>query len=360
MHRTPVKRLFRWPVGPILFLSLTLAGCSGQPIQPGAMVKAVAEEQAMVVPPPAGPGIVNIIERRYDNALEQEIHLYTSALTQGQNLIKVQLFGTTSPFRFASNNLTSTQVNERSMGAEMARAIPGVRMNRSLSFVQNSYGPFGYAFGHGQGADLCMYGWQQIRSPVESMSPVDNYGSIQIRVRICETGATEQKLLAFMYNFTINASVDAPGWNPYGNPAPLSSDIGRSGAPIYPRAKSTEQIVPPEPQKQSVVIRRSAAAAPRPRIAAPANAQPVYAMPRGAGAALPSTYPAAPQTIVPSPMRQSVSAAPATAAPAPVVSPAAPSAEVAPGAAARVMVPSPACSNSGGGNSRGGANGSCR
>lgn len=348
MHRTVVRRFFRRPVGLILLLPLLMAGCTGQPIQPGAMVKAASAEQAMVVPPPSGPGIVNIIERRYDNAIEQEIHLYTSALTPGQNVIKTQMFGTTSPFRFASNNLSFTPINQRLMGAEMARAIPGVRMSRSLNYVQNSYGPFGYAFGRGQGTDLCMYGWQLIRSPVQSISPIDNYGAIQIRVRICETGATEQKLLAFMYNFTINASVDAPGWNPYGSPAALSSDIGRSGAPIYPKAESQQSMVPAEMPRQSVVMRKPAPVQQRPRLATPANRQPAYAMPQPGADAMANSqaYPAQPQTIVPSPLRQP--ATPGT--PGSGVQAGSMSGNSSSPANARITVPSPACANGSGGS----------
>jgi hypothetical protein len=250
-------------------LPLVLSSCGGAPIQPGAMVKTVQAEEAMVMPPPSGPGIVGVIERRYDNAIEQEIPLFTSALTPGQNFIKAQFFGTESAFRYSSNRLTSKMVSQSGTASEMASAFPGVRMVRSQFYVQNSYGPFGYAFGRGRGSDLCLYGWQQIRSQAQKMSPVNNYGSIQIRVRICEAGATEQALLAFMYNFTINASVDSLGWNPYGDVTPLSPEIGRTGSPTYPRPASTEAIVPVLPQRQAgpTIQRAAPAAIVRPAVA---------------------------------------------------------------------------------------------
>lgn len=274
---------------------------------PGALAKTVAAEQAIVMPPPSGPGIVSVVERRYDNAIEQQIHLNTSALTAGQNLLTVQMFGTASPFRYSSNNLTSKPVTNSAISVEMARAIPGVRMSKSAFYVQNSYGPFGYAFGRGTGNDLCMYGWQQIRSPAQSMSPIDNYGSIQIRVRVCDAGATEQKLLAFMYNFTINASVDSLGWNPYGTSAPLAPGMGLSGAPSYPRAQSLEPIVAPEMQRPSVVVRQSYPAA-RPQ--RPAQSPPASPRPSVMQMQSPAAYPPAPsrpdalttpRVLVPSP-----------------------------------------------------------
>lgn len=285
-------------------LPLALASCGGQPIQPGAMTKTVPPEQAIAMPPPAGPSIVSVIDKRFDNAIEQEIYLSTSAVTPGQNFLKVQLFGTASPFRYSSNNLGGGQVSERSIASEMASSLRGVPMVRSQFYVQNSYGPFGYAFGRSSG-DLCMYGWQQIRSPAQSISPMNNYGTVQVRARICEAGATEQKLLAFMYNFTINASVDSMGWNPYGEPAPMSPGFGKAGAPSYPRPASTETIVPVTPQRQAprptTIMRRAPAAAPaRPIAIAPAPVQtepatPVVRVPTVSSASSStSAYPAAP------------------------------------------------------------------
>jgi hypothetical protein len=314
-----------------VILPLALASCGGQPIQPGAMAKTVPPEQAIAMPPPAGPSIVSVIDRRYDNAIEQEIYLATSAVTPGQNFLKVQMFGTASPFRYSSNNLGAGQVSQSRIASEMASSLRGVSMVRSQFYVQNSYGPFGYAFGRSAG-DLCMYGWQQIRSPAESISPMNNYGTVQVRARICEAGATEQKLLAFMYNFTINASVDSMGWNPYGQPAPMAPGFGMGGAPSYPRPASTETIVPVTPQRPTTIMRRAPAAAPvRTVTAAPAPVQtepavPLVRVPTVSGASGRSlAYPVAPTAGV----------APRTAPPSypgtsPVQNP--------------VRVPSPSCS----------------
>jgi len=310
-------------------LPLVLASCGGAPIQPGALVKTVQAEEAMVMPPPSGPGIVGVIERRYDNAIEQEIPLFTSALTPGQNFIKAQFFGTKSAFSYSSNRLTSKMVSQSGTAREMASGFPGVRMVRSQFYVQNSYGPFGYAFGRGRGSDLCLYGWQQIRSQAQKMSPVDNYGSIQIRVRICEAGATEQALLAFMYNFTINASVDSLGWNPYGDASPLSPEIGRTGAPTYPRPASTEAIVPVLPQRQAApMIRRAPPVAPvRPAVAPVASSMMEPVM-QPVGPRIPSVSALSPAGLSPS--------APSDAA--------ASQRSPTPAAAPRVTVPSPSCS----------------
>jgi hypothetical protein len=291
-------------------------------------VKTVQAEEAMVMPPPSGPGIVSVIERRYDNAIEQEIPLFTSALTPGQNFIKAQFFGTQRAFNYSSNRLTSKMVSQSGTSKEMASAFPGVRMVRSQFYVQNSYGPFGYAFGRGRGSDLCLYGWQQIRSQAQKMSPVNNYGSIQIRVRICEAGATEQALLAFMYNFTINASVDSLGWNPYGDVTPLSPEIGRTGSPTYPRPASTEAIVPVLPQRQvAPTIMRRAPTIARPA-AAPVSGSVTEPAMQPVGPRIPSVSALSPAGLNPS-TPSGAGASERTQTPA---------------AASRVTVPSPSCS----------------
>jgi hypothetical protein len=247
------RRVVRPGMAAVLGLAtLLLAGCGGRPIQSEAFVKNVPAEQAMVMPPPAGPAIVSIIERRFDNAISQDIHLATSASTPGQNLIKVQIFGTQRTLGYTDNNLRVSSVTEGRIASEMRAAFPRVRMTRSQFFVQNNYGPFGYAFGRGPGTDLCIYAWQQIRSRTVTMSPLANYGVIQIRLRMCEAGATEAQLLSTMYNFTITATVDAPGWNPYGASRGLNPAIGSTSSPIYPRPTSAEPIVQTLPQRQSV------------------------------------------------------------------------------------------------------------
>lgn len=319
---------------------LALAGCAGQPMPIGTTIKNVAREQALVMPPPAGPGIVSVIERRYDNAVEQEIHLATSAMTPGQNMLKIQMFGTVSPFRTSSNALSSTPLTQAGVASEMRQALPGIRMARSNFYVQNSYGPFGYAFGRGAGSDLCIYGWQQVRSPAGTMSPFANYGSIQIRLRVCDAGATEQKLLAIMYNYTILGAVDAGGWNPYGEPGAVPATLGGSGAPTYPRPAGNEPMVPAVPQRQSIMFTGSTRAASVSRGDRPAVniVQPAASAPAAPSAAQISAPQPASVAQVPSPLFQAVASAGDAAAPL-VPSPSITS------AVSSVTIPSPSCAS---------------
>jgi hypothetical protein len=317
---------------PLLGLIVTLSGCAGQRVQMGSTAKTVPAEQALVMPPPAGPGIVSVVERRFDNAIDQDIHLSTSAMTPGQNMLKVQMFGTVAPFRMSSNTLTSTPVTASGIGSEMRKALPGVAMARSQFYVQNSYGPFGYAFGRGAGSDLCIYGWQQVRSPTGTISPFANYGSIQIRLRVCEAGASEQKLLAIMYNYTILGAVDAGGWNPYGEPNGTPPALGGIGAPSYPRPASTEPMVSVLPQRQSIMTTRT-----------PMTTSAISVQRRPAPVSTPVSS-AVTESPVPEPAISANAGPAATPSPVPGIVVPSPSGSLAASAAAsRVTVPSPSC-----------------
>ncbi len=310
-------------------LPLLAVGCAGQPTQIGTFARNVSGEQAMVLPPPGGPAIVSVVERRFDNAVEQDVFLATSALTPGQNSIRAQFFGTTSPFKLSDNKLTSTPVTEGGVASEMRRALPGVRMTRASFFVQNNYGPFGYAFGRGAGSDLCMYAWQQIRSPSGTISPLANYGSIQIRLRLCQAGGTEERLLAVMYNYTIVGSVDAGGWNPYGEPRAVPSTLGGVGAPIYPRPAGSEPIVPITPARTTVYTSSTPITVPQ--------AQPAA---RRVGSIAPASAASAPGSAATGNRPNDVSTPAGTAIQAPLVP--SPSAGV---EARQVPVPSPSCAD---------------
>ncbi|MBW9090113.1 cellulose biosynthesis protein BcsN [Rhizobium wenxiniae] len=309
--------------------ALTLAGCGGKPIQSEPFIKNVPPEQAMIMPPPGGPSVVSIIERRFNNAISQDIHLATDASTPGQNMLKVQLFGTESAYRHADNSLGMSSITEGRISSEMRQSLPRVAMAKSQFYVQNAYGPFGYAFGRGRGSDLCLYAWQQIRTRDQG-TPFANYGVIQIRLRTCEANATEAKLLSVMYNFTINASVDALGWNPYGSNREFNSAVGTTGAPIYPRPASSEPIVQTLPPRQTtsyaprVQVRR---VQPAPQAVAPQPVAPPQLEPRGPR--VPSPFGSGYSAVTGQPSGGDAARASSSGASVP--------------AAQRVAVPSPSC-----------------
>jgi hypothetical protein len=226
---------------PVVLVS-AIAGC-GAPRDGSRLTESattVSPEEAMVMPPPGGPAIVSVVSRQFTNADEQDVLLFTSASTPGQNFLRIKLFGPMSIERDGGRSLGYATLRESTIAQEIHKEFPGIAMKRSGLFLQNDYGPFGYAFGRGRQNDSCFYGWQQIRSSEQDRSGFQNGGTIQVRLRLCEEGASEEKLLSVMYGYTIRAGISKPGWNPYGAPPPVDDGIGRTSNPIRPNPEDLQ------------------------------------------------------------------------------------------------------------------------
>ncbi|MBB3161948.1 hypothetical protein FHS25_002397 [Rhizobium laguerreae] len=218
----------------LLAVTGMMAGCTstGGVRQPSAP-EAVAPEKALVLPPPGGPSIVSVVERKRGNGVEQTISLFTSSSVPGQNSLKVEFFGA-SGANPGAGNAGFSKINESGIAREVARSAPGVPMATSATFLQNAYGPFGYASGRNRAGDTCLYAWQQIRSSTAANTLARNFGMIQLRLRLCDARASERQLLGIVYGYTVTGTFDGELWNPYGNPPPADVALGRTGAPIYP------------------------------------------------------------------------------------------------------------------------------
>lgn len=208
----------------------------------------VAAEQAMIFPPPGGPEIMAVINYNYSNAMKQDVLLRSQGVTPGQNYLKIELFGPQSQGTTVTDGLDFEGTRASQIAREIRREFPGMRISMSQEYLQNSYGAFSYAMGSGHGNDLCLYGWQEIRSKENMRQGLRNLGKINIRARLCQPSATVQDLLSLMYNFTITGNYANPSWNPYGTPQGPDAGIGRSGNPIYP---VTETSFPMQPGSQT-------------------------------------------------------------------------------------------------------------
>jgi hypothetical protein len=218
------------------------AGCAARP---GAgiatMSTTVPATSALVLPAPGTMSIVSVIQRQYTNATEQQIVLSTSAATSGQNFLSIQAFGPAETVAMPGGALDFKPVRHSAIQAEIRKHFPGRPLSISTNFVRNNYGPFGYAYGSGAGDDGCLYGWQQIRSDEADMKMWDSFGMIQLRLRVCQTGAGEKELVELMYGYTIVGGFSGRTWNPYGKPASVDSGIG-GGTPL--RMALEERRVP--------------------------------------------------------------------------------------------------------------------
>ncbi len=279
-----------------------LAACSGgEPIHTASTNRSVPLENAFVLPPPGGPTIVGIIERRFTNATQQDIALATNSQAAGQNNLRVRLFGPVERAGAGLSSLSIQSMTPVNVIAEMRAALPGVAMARSPYYVQNRYGPFGYAVGRKGGSDLCLYGWQNLRG---SPAVGNNKGQIDIRLRLCQSGATEQQLLSVMYGYTVAAFFSDRGWNPYGDAPPLPEGLGKPGNEIYPLSETRYETVITQPPAATPVAR---ARQPQAVVAPPVQPEPTG--PRvppppalsESGGAPPVVSPRASQVVVPSP-----------------------------------------------------------
>jgi len=227
----------------ILAAGFTVSCSQGVPLRSSEQTRMVPTEQAMAVPEPGGPAVTAIVETSYSNATQQDVLLATSAATPGQNMLRIQIFGPLDPKLAGPEKLRAGYLPARNVNAEMRSLFPGVRMHTSAYYVQNNYGPFGYAVGRSASGDTCFYGWQRIASTGFTQTLVGNKGSIQVRLRLCDANASEARLLQAMYGYTITASFRDRNWNPYGEPLPPSESLGRPGAPMYPATTTGQEPV---------------------------------------------------------------------------------------------------------------------
>lgn len=209
------------------FAAVALGGCAARPgTGIATMSTTVPAASALVLPAPGTLSIVSVVQRQYTNAIEQQIALSTSAATSGQNFLGIQAFGPAQTVAMPGGTLAFKPVRHSAIQAEIRTYLPGSPLSISTNFVRNNYGPFGYAYGRGAGDDGCLYGWQQIRSDEADRNTLDNFGMIQIRLRVCQSGATEKELVDLMYGYTIVGGFSGTTWNPYGRPASVDAGIG--------------------------------------------------------------------------------------------------------------------------------------
>jgi hypothetical protein len=286
-----------------LFLLLTfgaLAGCaSSTGIRVPQAATVVATENAFALPPPGGPAIVNIVQHEFSNAVQQDIYLYTSASVPGQNVLNITFYGPVGSQYDDRKDLGYVSLRDSDIDRQMRRAIPGVAMARSPYYVQNNFGPFGYAVGK-RGGDTCLYAWQQIRSSANAQAAFVNRGTVQVRLRLCDAHATEQQLLRVAYGYTITGTFTQGGWNPYDGAPKVDSSLGRTGNPIYANHPADGRGLMPAPYQ---MLNTTGGAVPARRPAARTRAPAVTPAPKAVGPIVPSPVstdarPAASGTVV--------------------------------------------------------------
>ena len=231
-----------WPRVPgwivVVAAAAMLAGCVapyGERVEPEPLAqdRMLGPDAALVAPPVGGPTVIGVIQRTYRNAVRQTIILQTDGSVSGENTFEVTFYG---PLRAApdAGNLKRDTGTLTEIAGEMRRKIP-LPMAISPEYAQNSYGPFGFAFG-GNSAGRCLYAWQRIHAQRNIFQEPSARGEISLRLRLCRRGVTDAQLLAVMYGYAIVATLPNPNWNPFGTPPPADPEIGQRGVSINPLA----------------------------------------------------------------------------------------------------------------------------
>jgi hypothetical protein len=248
---------------PIAAIVMAVAGCSMRSdVGFMTLMSEVPRTNAIIVPPPGGPAVVAVLERKYQNGITQEIALSTASATAGQNAFHVSLINDPETQSEIDDTLKIRRVTQEVVQSEMEDRLAGVEMRTSLLYAQNKYGPFGFATGRSGTGDLCLYAWQQIEPNQPAILMTS--GAISVRLRMCDADATEEQLLRSMYSYTISAYFPLGAWNPYGSPPPPSASLGQIDAPVHPLTTGSDERPP-------AMSRQRPAPAPRP-ISRPSSA----------------------------------------------------------------------------------------
>ncbi|MEM0908663.1 MAG: cellulose biosynthesis protein BcsN [Pseudomonadota bacterium] len=269
-----------------------------------------------MVPPPGGPGVVAILEKRYTNGLVQDIILENNSSAAGQNVLIVRAYGPMGPDA-GRGRLRTDIPSLNGVREEMRERFPGVHMSVSGLYAQNRYGPLGYATGRSRTGSNCLYVWQRIASD-PGLFRVER-GAITWRLRLCDPNRTQRQLLQIAYGFNVVGYFDSDYWNPYGTPPEPDERIGKPGEVIFPDEVRDDTVVAPvafsDPPRRR---RRASSTARRVAASSPPAARPTVVNNPAPGAAV---VPRPQNTNLSEPVQQNTvvpsANAPATTVPAP-------------------------------------------
>jgi hypothetical protein len=240
----------------IVMMALIASGCAAQrTIVENSGARAVPTDHAFVSLGPGGPAILSVIQSDYANATRQTIALATRGKTPGENQLRVDVFGVKNDNIPLDSSLPDLPLKEAELAAEAQDALPDVSLRVSNVYLQNRYGPFDYSVGKTAQGDTCVYGWQRLATPDQKISLINSRNAISIRLRLCDSVASEAALAATMMNLNVNVALSSGSWTP--EPRELSADVGAVNAPTAPPqiAIAAANPLPPSPARAAPPLR---------------------------------------------------------------------------------------------------------
>ena len=297
----PSYRSFTRAAAPaVALLAAIVGGCAApRSILADTTVRQVSVDQAFVSLGPGAPLVQSVVERPYANATRQTVALATRGTTPGENSLRVDVIGVTNSSVNHEARLPDPPLDAADLMSEAESALPAVPLRTSLTYVQNRYGPFGYAVGKSREGDECIYAWQRIATPDQDISVVNSRNTLSLRLRMCEPEKSEAQLVSAMMGLNVNVGLSGGTWT--AAPKQLSPDIGATGVVVGPPevlAAADPAAEQPVQRRARRVVRASRRSSVGVAVAAPAQSAP----PPGSPVVPPPLVsPASPAPIVPPP-----------------------------------------------------------
>jgi hypothetical protein len=228
------RRLGLGKASGVALLVAIIDGCAApRTIVANESERQVSVDQAFVSLGPRAPPVLSIVEHPYENATRQTVHLATRGKTPGENTLRVDVIGIKNPGISRDATLPDAPLEAAQLGLDAEEALPGVPLRTSLVYLQNRFGPFGYAVGKSAQGDVCIYAWQRVATPDRDINPINSRNTLSLRLRLCEPHTSEAALIANMMGLSVNVGLSGGlAWTP--EPKQFSSEIGFSGATIGP------------------------------------------------------------------------------------------------------------------------------
>jgi hypothetical protein len=228
------RRLGPGKASGVALLVAIIDGCAApRTIVVNESERQVSVDQAFVSLGPNAPPALSIVEYPYENATRQTVRLATRGNTPGENSLRIDIIGIKNSGISRDATLPDAPLEAAQLGLDAEEALPGIPLRTSLVYLQNRFGPFGYAVGKSAQGDECIYAWQRVATPDRDINPVNSRNTLSLRLRLCEPHTSEAGLIANMMGLSVNVGVSGGlAWTP--EPKQFSSDIGSSGATIGP------------------------------------------------------------------------------------------------------------------------------
>lgn len=193
----------------------TVFGSAHSPAYAHTIAENRPVQEAFVKLPYRAGNVVEVIEKRHGNGVEQVVVYAGDNATRGQNAARIQLVSNNVWPKPQTGNLAIAPVSQAAISSEMRKALPGVRMTVSNQLHSNAYGPYGFATGRTHGNVTCLYGWQHMKGEKRRYVgvPLFNMKSakpeLSLRIRLCREGASKRDMVDIMQQIRVEADPDA-------------------------------------------------------------------------------------------------------------------------------------------------------